>query len=154
MGPTDSLLQKNGNELRARVAKFGLAAVLAYGLFDGVTYTTFFVAAFLGYEKSTGLNPTANLKALLGVSMSPSARMESACENNYEAFTPHTCLIGFGLDVMNKQQALARNLTMITIDTLQDKRMPTCMHMHIHTPTCVCGLVLLCVHTRNSLSQS
>lgn len=55
-------------ELRARVAKLGLAAVLAYGLFDGVTYTTFFVLAFLGYEKSTGQNPAANLKALLGVS--------------------------------------------------------------------------------------
>jgi hypothetical protein len=54
-------------EARARVAKLGLAAVLAYGLFDAVTYTTFFVLAFLGYEKSTGKNPAANLKALLGV---------------------------------------------------------------------------------------
>lgn len=61
-------LQMDPAELRARVAKLGLAAVLAYGLFDGVTYTTFFVLAFLGYEKSTGLNPAANLKALLGVS--------------------------------------------------------------------------------------
>jgi hypothetical protein len=49
------------------VAKLGLAAVLAYGLFDAVTYTTFFVLAFLGYEKSTGKNPAANIKALLGV---------------------------------------------------------------------------------------
>jgi len=54
-------------EARARVAKLGLAAVLAYGLFDAVTYTTFFVLAFLGYEKSTGKNPAANLKALLGI---------------------------------------------------------------------------------------
>lgn len=53
--------------MRAKVAKLGLAAVLAYGLFDAVTYTTFFVLAFLGYEKSTGKNPAANLKALLGV---------------------------------------------------------------------------------------
>jgi hypothetical protein len=53
--------------MRARVAKLGLAAVLAYGLFDAVTYTTFFVLAFLGYEKSTGKNPAANIKALLGV---------------------------------------------------------------------------------------
>ncbi|KAL3700586.1 hypothetical protein R1sor_018608 [Riccia sorocarpa] len=54
-------------ELRAKAAKWGLAAALAYGLFDGITYTTFFVLAFLGYEKSTGQNPATNLKALLGV---------------------------------------------------------------------------------------
>ncbi|KAL6843785.1 hypothetical protein ACP4OV_026356 [Aristida adscensionis] len=54
-------------EARARVAKLGMAAVLAYGLFDAVTYTVFFVLAFLGYEKSTGKNPAANLKALLGI---------------------------------------------------------------------------------------
>ncbi|KAG0615484.1 hypothetical protein M758_5G044900 [Ceratodon purpureus] len=59
--------QTNASEMRAQVAKLGLAAVLAYGLFDGVTYTSFFVLAFLGYEKSTGQNPAANLKALLGV---------------------------------------------------------------------------------------
>ncbi|CAI5518788.1 unnamed protein product [Closterium sp. Naga37s-1] len=53
--------------LKEKVAKLGLAAVLAYGLFDGITYTAFFVLAFLGYEKSTGLNPAANLKALLGI---------------------------------------------------------------------------------------
>ena len=63
-------LQTNASEMRAQVAKLGLAAVLAYGLFDGVTYTSFFVLAFLGYEKSTGQNPAANLKALLGVSFS------------------------------------------------------------------------------------
>ncbi|OAE35011.1 hypothetical protein AXG93_1864s1390 [Marchantia polymorpha subsp. ruderalis] len=59
--------RRNAAELRAKAAKWGLAAVLAYGLFDGITYTTFFVLAFLGYEKSTGQNPAANLKALLGV---------------------------------------------------------------------------------------
>ncbi|KAK8964453.1 hypothetical protein KSP40_PGU004965 [Platanthera guangdongensis] len=54
-------------ELRERVEKLGLAAVLAYGIFDGATYSTFFVLAFLGYEKSTGKNPAANLQALLGI---------------------------------------------------------------------------------------
>eukprot|EP00249_Psilotum_nudum_P009322 c21854_g1_i2 orf=472-1329(-) len=54
-------------EIQARVAKLGLAAVLAYGIFDGITYTTFFVLAFLGYEKSTGRNPAANIQALLGI---------------------------------------------------------------------------------------
>ncbi|XP_010255727.1 PREDICTED: uncharacterized protein LOC104596337 isoform X2 [Nelumbo nucifera] len=54
-------------EMSSKLAKLGLAAVLAYGLFDGVTYTTFFILAFLGYEKSTGKNPAANLKALLGI---------------------------------------------------------------------------------------
>ncbi|OEL32834.1 hypothetical protein BAE44_0006147 [Dichanthelium oligosanthes] len=54
-------------EARSKMAKLGLAAVLAYGLFDAVTYTTFFVLAFFGYEKSTGKNPAANLKALLGI---------------------------------------------------------------------------------------
>lgn len=59
--------QTGAAEMRAKVAKLGLSAVLAYGLFDGVTYTAFFVLAFLGYEKSTGLNPAANLKSLLGI---------------------------------------------------------------------------------------
>ena len=54
--------------MKEQVAKLGLAAILAYGLFDGITYTTFFVLAFLGYEKSTGKNPAANIQALLGVS--------------------------------------------------------------------------------------
>lgn len=54
-------------DMRSKLAKLGLAAVLAYGLFDGVTYTTFFVLAFFGYEKSTGKNPAANLQALLGI---------------------------------------------------------------------------------------
>ncbi|PON60384.1 hypothetical protein PanWU01x14_153700 [Parasponia andersonii] len=70
--PADQHPQNNGLELesaetRSELAKFGLAAVLAYGLFDGVTYTTFFVMAFLGYEKSTGKNPAANLQSLLGI---------------------------------------------------------------------------------------
>ncbi|XP_016445254.2 uncharacterized protein LOC107770461 isoform X1 [Nicotiana tabacum] len=59
--------KENSAEMSAKLAKLGLAAVLAYGLFDGVTYTSFFVLAFLGYEKSTGNNPTANLQALLGI---------------------------------------------------------------------------------------
>ncbi|KAK3415113.1 hypothetical protein EUGRSUZ_H00677 [Eucalyptus grandis] len=57
----------NSAEMSSKLAKLGLAAVLAYGLFDGVTYTTFFILAFLGYEKSTGKNPAANLQALLGI---------------------------------------------------------------------------------------
>lgn len=59
--------QENSAEMSSKLAKLGLAAVLAYGIFDGVTYTSFFVLAFLGYEKSTGKNPAANLQALLGV---------------------------------------------------------------------------------------
>ncbi|XP_024514993.1 uncharacterized protein LOC9649672 [Selaginella moellendorffii] len=62
-----NLWQMDATALRAKVAALGLSAVLAYGLFDGITYTTFFVLAFLGYEKSTGQNPAANLKALLGI---------------------------------------------------------------------------------------
>ncbi|GMN44245.1 hypothetical protein TIFTF001_013434 [Ficus carica] len=57
----------NSAEMRSKLAKLGLAAVLAYGLFDGVTYISFFVMAFLGYEKSTGKNPAANLQALLRI---------------------------------------------------------------------------------------
>ncbi|KAL0299793.1 UNVERIFIED_CONTAM: Aluminum-activated malate transporter 6 [Sesamum radiatum] len=60
-------LQENSSEMSSKLAKLGLAAVLAYGIFDGVTYTSFFVLAFLGYEKSTGKNPAANLQALLGI---------------------------------------------------------------------------------------
>lgn len=60
--------QENSAEMSAKLAKLGLAAVLAYGIIDGVTYTSFFVLAFLGYEKTTGNNPAANLQALLGVS--------------------------------------------------------------------------------------
>lgn len=60
--------QENSAEMSAKVAKLGLAAVLAYGIIDGVTYTSFFVLAFMGYEKTTGNNPAANLQSLLGVS--------------------------------------------------------------------------------------
>ncbi|KAL0400490.1 UNVERIFIED_CONTAM: hypothetical protein Slati_4078900 [Sesamum latifolium] len=59
--------KENSSEMSSKLAKLGLAAVLAYGIFDGVTYTSFFVLAFLGYEKSTGKNPAANLQALLGI---------------------------------------------------------------------------------------
>ncbi|GAB2275218.1 hypothetical protein Dimus_009980 [Dionaea muscipula] len=57
----------NSAEMSGKLAKLGLAAVLAYGLFDGVTYTSFFVLAFLGYEKNTGKNPAANLQTLIGI---------------------------------------------------------------------------------------
>ncbi|KAM1149759.1 hypothetical protein ACFX15_029507 [Malus domestica] len=57
----------NSTEMSSKLAKLGLAAVLAYGLCDAVTYTSFFVLAFLGYKKSTGNNPAATMKALLGV---------------------------------------------------------------------------------------
>lgn len=53
--------------MSAKVAKLGLAAVLAYGIIDGVTYTSFFVIAFMGYERTTGNNPAANLQSLLGI---------------------------------------------------------------------------------------
>ncbi|XP_059300148.1 uncharacterized protein LOC132052569 isoform X1 [Lycium ferocissimum] len=59
--------KENSAEMSAKLAKLGLAAVLAYGVFDGVTYTSFFVLAFLTYGKTTGNNPAANLQALLGI---------------------------------------------------------------------------------------
>ncbi|XP_015077564.1 uncharacterized protein LOC107021422 [Solanum pennellii] len=59
--------KENSAEMSAKVAKLGLAAVLAYGIIDGVTYTSFFVLAFMGYEKTTGNNPAANLQSLLGI---------------------------------------------------------------------------------------
>lgn len=42
------MYQENSAEMSAKPAKLGLAAVLAYGLFDGVTYTSLFTLAFLG----------------------------------------------------------------------------------------------------------
>ena len=51
----------------SQVAALGLGAVLAYGIFDGVSYTAAFSIAFLSYEKATGLNPTANIKAILSI---------------------------------------------------------------------------------------
>eukprot|EP00898_Chlorokybus_atmophyticus_P008415 jgi/Chlat1/8575/Chrsp82S07964 len=59
--------QQATGELRARVAKLGLSAILTYGFFDGVTYTAAFVLAFLTYERTMGLNPARNLKDLAGV---------------------------------------------------------------------------------------
>ncbi|GFZ15988.1 hypothetical protein Acr_25g0003970 [Actinidia rufa] len=50
--------------MSSNLAKLRLSAVLAYGLFDAVAYTSFFVLAFLRYEKSTGNNPATNLQAL------------------------------------------------------------------------------------------
>ncbi|KAM1149773.1 hypothetical protein ACFX15_029491 [Malus domestica] len=46
--------------MSSKLAKLGVAAVLAYGLFDAVEYTAFLVLAFLGYEKSIGKNPVAH----------------------------------------------------------------------------------------------
>jgi len=60
--------QMNAGDLKEKVAKLGRAGLLAYGLFNGITYTTFFFIAFLAFEK-TGQNPANNLKACLGVSI-------------------------------------------------------------------------------------
>ncbi|KAK4719649.1 hypothetical protein R3W88_017987 [Solanum pinnatisectum] len=59
--------KENSAEMSAKLAKLGLAAILAYGIIDGVTYTSFFVLAFMGYEKTTGNNPAANLQSLFGI---------------------------------------------------------------------------------------
>ncbi|KAI3457891.1 hypothetical protein Pfo_014554 [Paulownia fortunei] len=59
------LSNENSAEMSTKLAKLGLAAVLGYGIFDAVTYTSFFALAFLGYEKSTGKNPAASLQALV-----------------------------------------------------------------------------------------
>ncbi|PSC73555.1 hypothetical protein C2E20_3215 [Micractinium conductrix] len=50
--------------LRVKLASLGLAAVLAYGLFDGLTYTVAFSLAFLGYEARYGVNPTTDMAAV------------------------------------------------------------------------------------------
>lgn len=60
--------QMNAGDLKEKVAKLGRAGLLAYGLFNAITYTTFFFIAFLAFEK-TGQNPANNLKACLGVSI-------------------------------------------------------------------------------------
>jgi hypothetical protein len=60
--------QMNPGEMKEKLAKLGLAGLLAYGLFNSITYTTMFYVAFLAFEKSTGQNPANNLKACLGVS--------------------------------------------------------------------------------------
>ncbi|KAG0614062.1 hypothetical protein M758_6G148600 [Ceratodon purpureus] len=58
--------QMNACQLRDKVSKLGRAGLLAYGLFSGIIYTTFFFIAFLAFEKSTGQNPANNLKGCLG----------------------------------------------------------------------------------------
>lgn len=50
-----------------KVKELGLPAVIAYGLTDAVTYTAAFVLAFLSYEKTTGINPTTDLKAVVSI---------------------------------------------------------------------------------------
>ncbi|KAL4858326.1 hypothetical protein ACK3TF_001799 [Chlorella vulgaris] len=58
---------KGQQESRSRLAALGLAAVLSYGIFDGVSYTIAFSLAFLGYEARTGLNPTANVADIVKI---------------------------------------------------------------------------------------
>lgn len=53
--------QMRSRKLRDTLLGYGPAAVLAYGLFDGVSYSIAFCIAFLGYEARTGLNPTSNV---------------------------------------------------------------------------------------------
>lgn len=55
----------NAGDLKEKIAKLGRAGLLAYGVFNGITYTAFFFIAFLTFEK-TGQNPANNLKACLG----------------------------------------------------------------------------------------
>ncbi|KAG0627291.1 hypothetical protein M758_2G189300 [Ceratodon purpureus] len=64
--PVWKFWQMNAGELKEKVAKLGRAGLLAYGLFNAITYTTMFYVAFLAFEKSTGQNPANNLKACLG----------------------------------------------------------------------------------------
>lgn len=59
--------QEKSAALRRKLVELGPAAVLAYGLFDGVTYTIAFAIAFLGYEAKTGLNPTANVADIVKI---------------------------------------------------------------------------------------
>lgn len=53
--------------LRDKLIGYGPAAVLAYGLFDGVSYSIAFAIAFLGYEAKTGLNPTSNVADIVKI---------------------------------------------------------------------------------------
>lgn len=53
--------------LRKKLISYGPAAILAYGLFDGVSYSIAFSIAFLGYEARTGLNPTANVADIVKI---------------------------------------------------------------------------------------
>lgn len=59
--------QAKSAALRARMTSLGAAAVLAYGMFDGLTYTIAFTLAWLGYEARTGLNPTQNLADIVKI---------------------------------------------------------------------------------------
>lgn len=54
-------------QLAVKLKELGLSAILAYGLFDAVTYTTFFYIAFTAYEAQTGINPTTNVKAVIQI---------------------------------------------------------------------------------------
>lgn len=54
-------------QLRTKLASLGLAAILAYGMFDGLSYTIAFSIAFVGYEAQTGLNPTQNVADIIKI---------------------------------------------------------------------------------------
>eukprot|EP00890_Picochlorum_soloecismus_P004754 jgi/Picsp_1/527/NSC_00524-R1_protein len=58
---------QRSQELKKRLVALGPAAVLAYGLFDGVSYTIAFAIAFIGYEAKTGLNPTQNVADIVKI---------------------------------------------------------------------------------------
>ncbi|KAH7623716.1 hypothetical protein NADE_008538 [Nannochloris sp. 'desiccata'] len=59
--------QAKSAELRKRLVSLGPAAVLAYGLFDGISYTIAFSIAFFTYEAQTGLNPTQNVADIIKI---------------------------------------------------------------------------------------
>ncbi|CAG9463152.1 unnamed protein product [Pedinophyceae sp. YPF-701] len=44
-------------QMKARVAQYGSAAVLAYGLIDAITYTSFFCFALITYQAKMGAPP-------------------------------------------------------------------------------------------------
>mmetsp|Transcript_7376 Transcript_7376/g.20114 ORF Transcript_7376/g.20114 Transcript_7376/m.20114 type:complete len:209 (-) Transcript_7376:1435-2061(-) len=59
--------REKSKAVKEKLVSYGPAAVLAYGLFDGVSYSIAFAIAFLGYEAQTGLNPVANLQDLVKI---------------------------------------------------------------------------------------
>jgi hypothetical protein len=59
--------QDKSKKVKEKLLSYGPAAVLAYGLFDGVSYSIAFAIAFLGYEAQTGLNPCANISDLVRI---------------------------------------------------------------------------------------
>jgi hypothetical protein len=70
LGKISSWLRVNSEKskaLRDKLIGYGPAAVLAYGLFDGVSYSIAFAIAFLGYEAKTGLNPTSNVADIVKI---------------------------------------------------------------------------------------